>query len=77
MDSQCKLILNHLQTHRGITQKEAVELYGCYRLSARIYDLRDMGYKILTNVREVTNRYGKTSRFAEYVLIESLKDFIL
>lgn len=68
METQCKLILEHMQKHHGITQKEAINLYGCYRLSARIYDLRDRGYAILTNVREEVNRYGKKSHFAEYVL---------
>lgn len=37
------LILNHIKTHGSITSKEAFELFGCTRLSARIFDLREKG----------------------------------
>ena len=70
MTSQCKLILNYLKENGTITQREAIDLFGCYRLSARIYNLRALGYAIVTNVRESINRWGKVSRFAEYKLIE-------
>lgn len=32
--SQCNKILIYLMTHEGITQAQAVENFGCYRLSA-------------------------------------------
>jgi len=42
-----QIILTHLQT-RSITQLEALRLYGCMRLGARIYDLRELGHDIKT-----------------------------
>lgn len=47
--TQCDRILNHLKRFGSITQLEAVEEYGCYRLSARIADLKAKGYKIVSD----------------------------
>lgn len=64
--TQRKLILQHLKKHKKITPLDALSLYGCFRLSARILELRENGYKIET---DHVNRNGKT--FAEYTLIRS------
>lgn len=64
--SQNCMILNHLEQRGGITQAEAVELYGCYRLSARISDLKRMGHSIDREMISVKNRYGDTTRVARY-----------
>ena len=67
--SQRDQILNYLQTHkRGITPQKAFEKYGILRLSGRIYDLKEAGYDIVTNIVEVKNRYGDKCRVAEYRL---------
>lgn len=63
--SQKDRILNHLQQNNGITAIEALNEIGCFRLSARIKDLRDEGYDIET---EMVSRNGK--KFAKYKLIE-------
>lgn len=42
-------ILEHLKRHRSITPMDALNLFGCYRLAARIYDLRDAGHEIVTD----------------------------
>lgn len=57
-------ILNHLKKHGTITPMEALNLFGCFRLGARIWDLRDEGYDITTE-NETTN--GKT--YARYRLV--------
>lgn len=63
--SQTELILNHLRQHKSITPLEALKEYRCFRLAARIKDLRDSGYSILT-----TRQDSQTgNRFAEYRLI--------
>ena len=67
--SQNEMILDHLLKGNKITQAEAVERFGCYRLSARIHDLREEGYTIKTTERVAKNRYGNTCYFAEYELI--------
>jgi len=44
--SQKEKILQHLQK-KSITPIEALELYGCFRLAARVWDLKNDGHKIL------------------------------
>ena len=59
-------ILNHLKKHKFITSWEAIQEYRITRLSARIYELREKGFNIIT--KNVTEN-GKT--FAEYSLIST------
>lgn len=61
-------VLYHLKQKGEITQSEAIALYGCYRLAARIHDLRQSGYVIDTIMDTHTNRYGKKGKHARYVL---------
>ncbi len=62
--SQCEKIFKHLQT-KTLTSIDALNLYGCFRLAARISDLRDAGHTIIT---ETINKNGK--RFARYKLVQ-------
>lgn len=66
--TQAEMILDYLQTHQTITQAEAVRLFGCYRLSARIYEIREMGFDIRKTTQEAINRFGDKVRFAGYWL---------
>lgn len=59
--TQTDAILEHLLSGKSITPLEALNLYGCFRLAARIKDLRKLGYGIET--KEETEN-GK--RFASY-----------
>lgn len=59
--SQTEQIFGHLKRHGTITPMQALERYGCFRLAARINDLRAKGYGIETDLVE---RGGK--RFARY-----------
>ena len=69
--SQCEMILKYMQTHKtGITPIQALEKFGCLRLSGRIYDLRDQGYEIATNIIEVKNRFNDVAHVAQYRLVE-------
>lgn len=65
MESQEKKILKYLQTHEGISNRIAVEQFQCYRLSARIFDLREQGHDIISEQITVKN-----STFAFYKLVE-------
>ena len=62
-------ILNHLLEHETITPLEALSEYGCYRLGARIADLRNQGYNIETKITSGRNRFGDSVNFATYRLI--------
>lgn len=64
--SQNDAILNHLRQERTITALEALELYGSFRLAARIKDLREAGHIINTDRITV----GKQKTVAEYTLIK-------
>lgn len=61
--TQSQKILEHMQTKGAITPKDAMELYGCMRLAARIKDLRREGYEIETEIRGRSNGY-----YAAYTL---------
>lgn len=65
--SQSQMILEHLEAHGSITPLEALTKYGCFRLGARILDLRRAGHNIVTNTLEIEGRNGK-KHVAEYRL---------
>ena len=65
-NTQENIILDHLKEHKFITSWEAIQEYRITRLSARIYELREKGFNIIT--KNVTEN-GKT--FAEYSLIST------
>lgn len=67
--TQNEMILDHLQEHNSISSAEAYELYGCLRLSARIYDLRATGIPIIAHSRTARNRYGNAVTFSEYSIL--------
>lgn len=62
------LILMHMKKYGSITQDEAAEEYGIKRLSARINELRNMGYPIKTDILSCRNRRGRISNYAKYSL---------
>ena len=66
--TQCERILRHLQDYGSITQAEAVTEYGCYRLGARIFDLKAHGVAIKSETVSGKNRYGERTSFARYSL---------
>jgi len=64
--SQKTTILAHMRKHRTITALDALAKHGCFRLAARIKDLRDDGHQIHTESIEIV----KGKHIAEYVLIK-------
>lgn len=56
-------ILDHLATGRPLTPIAALKRFGCFRLGARIWDLKRDGHRIQT---DMVTRKGKT--FASYRL---------
>jgi hypothetical protein len=61
-DSQNALIKGWLLNGYSLTQLEALNQFGCFRLAARIADIRDQGFYIVTDM--VTLENGK--RVARY-----------
>lgn len=68
--TQCDMILTYLREHGSITQMEAAEEFGCWRLGARIWDLRHAGHEIKRDMVSKKNRYGKPVAFARYTICE-------
>lgn len=66
--TQCDKILFHLQTIGSITPVEALDQYGCFRLAARVAELKAEGYLITSEIVSKKNRFGETVRFAKYRL---------
>lgn len=65
-ETQNANILAHLKAGKNITAIDALNLFGCFRLSARIYELRNRGYQI-----ETTRKSKSGKNFAVYSLKNS------
>jgi len=63
--TQNNKILQHLLNGHSITPIQALEKFGCFRLGARIFELRKQGFYIDTET--VDN--GEGNKFAKYILI--------
>lgn len=68
MEAQTKKVLDYLLTHKkGLTSMKAFWRFRITRLSARIYELREKGYHIITYKDKNTFNDGYHGR---YVLLE-------
>lgn len=61
--TQRENILKYIQEHGSITPMEAWTEFGCYRLSGRIFELRQQGWNINTE-----QMFSNGKVFARYVL---------
>lgn len=68
--SQCREILAYLKTGKGITNIEALKMFGTFRLSGRIWDLKNLENDIVPIWETAKNTRGKTVRFVRYYLKE-------
>jgi hypothetical protein len=60
--TQSEMILEYLSAGYKLTPLEALSLFGCLRLGARVWDLKKRGYNIVMQLVEMEN--GK--RVAQY-----------
>lgn len=65
--SQESAILKWLQSGKTITSLESLMLFGCLRLSGRVYDLRKQGHQIEREM--ITVESGK--HVAQYRLVQN------
>lgn len=63
--TQTEAILAHLRSGKTITPRQADRIYGCMRLGARIWDLKQDGHQIVK--RMVYDRRSR-KHWAEYRL---------
>ena len=66
--TQNDMILDYLNKYGSITQAEAVIHMGCYRLGARIWDLKRRGVKIKRCMETSMNRFGVITCYARYTI---------
>lgn len=66
--SQEEAILRHLQSGRSINPLQALDLYRCFRLGARIFELKQEGHPIEKEMIKVS---GGKKRVASYKLKSS------
>lgn len=53
METQTTQIKAHLESGKTITAIDALLTYNCFRLSARIKDLKDLGYPVDKNMIQI------------------------
>jgi hypothetical protein len=65
--SQNQQIADYLRAGNAVTPRDALSLWGCARLAARVGELRAAGMEIESTMIEVAGRNG-VARVARYVL---------
>ena len=73
--SQNDRILQYLHDGGSITDGEARDIFGCHRLSARIYDIRALGFDVRMEMEQGVNRFGEKTRYARYWLNKRFNGF--
>lgn len=64
MKTQKEQIKKYLLSRKTITPLQALNKFGCFRLAAVIYKLKNEGLKIVTEME-----YNKNKQFARYRLV--------
>jgi hypothetical protein len=69
--TQNQRILDYIEEHGGITQREADDYLAITRLPSRIFDSRDQGYNIVGEWVKGKNRFGEPVRVKRYRLVDA------
>jgi len=64
--TQSQRVLEYIRAYGSITPLEAMRDLGCYRLAARIHDLKAEGHDIESDSVSVRTRTGSTTMVARY-----------
>ena len=67
--NQKEEILLHLMENNTITSFDAIKEYNITRLADKIYLLRKEGFRIESELKNFTNKFGNVSGYAIYKLI--------
>ena len=63
--TQTERIFEHMKSGRAISPLEALNRYGCFRLGARIHDIKKLGWFVKTETV-----YSDGKHFASYSLTD-------
>lgn len=64
--TQIDKIVNYINEHGSITDRQADRRIGVGRLASRIFDMKQAGYRVKTERIRVRNRDGSFSHIARY-----------
>lgn len=67
--NQKERVLDYMSKFGSITSLEAFRDLGITRLSAVIFDLRELGYRIETKDESALNRFGEKTNYARYFMV--------
>lgn len=68
--TQHESVLNFMRENGSITSMDAFNFFNITRLSARIFELRQLGHIIDTERVTAKNIYGHSYTFARYYLVK-------
>lgn len=68
--NDCERVVDYCKKHGSITQMEATNAFGCTRLGARIWDLKDRGYFVCSIWENGVDRFGEKTRYKRYYVRE-------
>ncbi len=69
--SQCRDILQALQSGRRLTALEALTQFGCLNLKGRIFDLRLQGHAIQKKMERIESPNNRRGKFvARYFIVK-------
>lgn len=66
--SQNEQVKRYIEKHGSIDTYRAMKDLNIFRLSARIKNLKDLGYPIISTMKERTLEDGSVKRWAEYTI---------
>jgi len=67
--SQTEMIMELLEDDIGLTPLDALKHAGCFRLAARVSDLKNEGHDIRRTWHKYTNTFGEEKTVASYWLV--------
>tara|TARA_R110000851_G_scaffold114153_2_gene239116 strand:- start:8128 stop:8367 length:240 start_codon:yes stop_codon:yes gene_type:complete len=66
--NQKQKVMRHLNNYGSITPLDAFRDYGIMRLAAVVFNLKEDGYDIDSEMISSSNRFGEKVNFSEYKL---------
>lgn len=68
--TQTQEILDYMKAGNHIDPLKALNFFGCFRLAARIADIRRMGYEVNSKLVLIVHPNGATKKYKEYWINE-------
>lgn len=65
--------LDYMREFGSITSLEAIRDIGNTRLSGTIFSLKQQGYNIISKTETAKNRWGDSTKFARYYLVDEVE----